>query len=192
MIAHSVSVMTVQAGAVRRTLQPDQRQQREVLEHVEATGRQALTELRRLLGLLREADAEPALAPQPGLGQLPALVGHVREAGLPVRLDVMGRPTPLPPGIDLSAYRIVQEALTNVLKHAASAPTRVVVSYGADDLRLEVRDEGALLAGGGGPRAPGTGHGVVGMRERVEMYGGDLEAGPHDDGYVVRARLPLR
>ncbi len=184
-IAHSVSVMTVQAGAVRRLLKPDQEREREALLTVEETGRQALTEMRRLLGVLRQSDEKAALAPQPGLATLEQLVAQVREAGLPVELRVEGEEIALPPGIDLSAYRIVQEALTNALKHAGPARAWVVVRYGADEVEVEVANDGVSNGGSGG-------YGLIGMRERAALYGGDLTAGPRDGGgFTISARLPV-
>ena len=186
-VAHSVSVMTVQAGAVRRLLTPEQERERETLLGVERTGREALNEMRRLLGMLRVTDEEQALAPQPSLRDLDMLVEQVREAGLPVELQVEGEPVDLPPGLDLSAYRIVQEALTNALKHAGPARAAVVVRYGPEDLQLEIADDGR-----GGANATGSGAGLVGMRERAALVGGRLEAGRQNGGgYFVRARLPL-
>jgi signal transduction histidine kinase len=186
-VAHSVSVMTVQAGAVRRLLTPDQEREREALLGVERTGREALTEMRRLLGMLRSTDDELALAPQPSMRHLDALVEQVREAGLPVELRVEGTAVDLPPGVDLSAYRIVQESLTNALKHAGPARARVVVRFGERDLELEIADDGR-----GADNGAGSGEGLVGMRERAALFGGRLEAGPGDaGGYAVRARLPL-
>jgi signal transduction histidine kinase len=188
-VAHHVSVMTVQAGAVRRLLQPDQVREREALVSVEETGRKALTEMRRLLGVLKE-DAEQAhapLAPQPGVGTLDTLVEQVREAGLPVELTTEGRRVELPPGVDLSAYRIVQEALTNTLKHAGPAHAWVTVRYGEDEVELEIANDGAF-----DPAENGRGHGLVGMRERVAVYGGRLESGPRPGGgFAVRAWLPI-
>jgi signal transduction histidine kinase len=184
-IAHSVSVMTVQAGAVRRLLKPDQEREREALLTVEETGRQALTEMRRLLGVLRQSDEKAALAPQPGLATLEQLVAQVREAGLPVEMRVEGEEIVLPPGIDLSAYRIVQEALTNALKHAGPARAWVVVRYGADEVEVEVANDGVS-------NGSGDGYGLIGMRERVALYGGDLTAGPRDGGgFTISARLPV-
>jgi signal transduction histidine kinase len=186
-VAHSVSVMTVQTGAVRRLLTPDQERERETLLAVERTGREALNEMRRLLGMLRATDEAEGLAPQPSLRQLDTLVEQVREAGLPVELKVEGAPVDLPPGLDLSAYRIVQEALTNALKHAGPARATVAVRYGPDELELEIADDGRGAANG-----TGTGGGLVGMRERAALVGGRLEAGPRNGGgYAVRARLPL-
>jgi signal transduction histidine kinase len=153
-------------------------------------------ELRRLLGILREDGQEPSLAPQPGLDGLDLLLEEMRQAGLPVQLRVEGRPWPLPPGIDLTAYRIVQEALTNTLRHAGPARAEVTVRYQDHAVELEVLDDGP---GAGSPAAadPGSGQGLVGMRERVALYGGTLQAGPRATtagsaatGYAVRARLP--
>ena len=141
-LAHSVSVMTVQASAVRRLLTPEQEREREALLTVEETGRQALAEMRRLLGIMRSDHEVAALAPQPGLGTLPELVEQVRQSGLPVELSVEGEPVKLPAGVDLSAYRIVQEALTNALKHAGPAHAWVSVRYADDDVEIEVENDG--------------------------------------------------
>jgi signal transduction histidine kinase len=154
---------------------------------IESTGRQALAEMRRLLGLLRAPDEQIALAPQPSLTRLDELAASLRAAGLPVELAIEGDPAPLPAGVDLSAYRIVQEALTNALKHAGPARARVIVRYEHESVELEISDDGR----GEDPAADG-GHGLVGMRERVSLVGGDLEAGAASGGgYLVRARLPL-
>jgi signal transduction histidine kinase len=186
-IAHHVSMIVVQAGAERRVLADGNASTREVLESVEQTGRGALTEMRRLLGMLR-GDANEPLEPQPGLDDVPTLVGQLREAGLPVELHVDGERRELPLGIELSAYRIVQEALTNALKHAGDARTTVHVRYDPDSLELEIADEGS----GNGAQAAGGGHGLVGMRERVALFGGqfDARADPRG-GFVVRVRLPV-
>jgi signal transduction histidine kinase len=190
-VAHSLSVMVVQAEAAEAMLDGDPERARRPLAAVQDTGRSALTELRRMLGVMREiADEGPALAPQPGLAGLDTLVAHVRDAGLPVTLRVEGDPRPLPPGVDLSAYRIVQEGLTNALKHAGPARAEVLVRYGPRDLELAVRDDGR----GHDPHANGGGHGLVGMRERVALYGGRLSAGPlpaPDHGFALTATLPL-
>ena len=188
-VAHSVSVMVVQSQAAQRVLAQDVDATRDVLQSIETTGRQALTELRRLLGLLREFDGGPALEPQPSLRYLDELLAQIREAGLAVDLKVEGTPTPLPQGVDLSAYRIVQEGLTNTLKHAGADHASVLVRYAPSELEIEISDDGR---GAPMPAANGDGHGLVGMRERVALYGGDLRAGRGDDGgYLVRARLPL-
>ena len=185
-IAHSVSVMTVQAGAARLLLDEDPPRARESLIAVEETGRQALAEMRRLLGILRGDEHETRLAPQPGIADLDALVEHVRAAGLPVDVVVEGEPKRLPPGIDLAAYRVVQEALTNALKHAGAARAQVSIRYGVTALELAVTNNGQVRENGRG------GHGLVGMRERVTLYGGKFEAGPRrGGGYAVRASLPL-
>jgi signal transduction histidine kinase len=186
-VAHSVSVMTVQVGAVRRLLLPEQEKERQALETVEATGREALTEMRRLVGLLREQGAMPEFSPQPGLATMSALLENMRAAGLPVELEVEGSPRELPPGVDLAAYRVVQEALTNALKHGGTAHAWVSVSWQEDGLELEVANDGK-----GDGDGSGGGHGLAGMRERVSLYGGTVESGPRQGGgYVVRARLPV-
>jgi signal transduction histidine kinase len=180
--------MVLQAGAERRGLSDEHASTREVLETVERTGRSALTEMRRLLGMLR-SDTDDPLTPQPGLADVPLLVGQLRAAGLPVELRVDGEPAQLPVGIELSAYRIIQEALTNALKHAGGAPARVSVRYGRDSLELEIADDGIDDAA----HATGGGHGLVGMRERVALYGGRLDAGRRPSGgFVVRVLLPIR
>jgi len=187
-IAHNVSMMVVQAGAERRVLDEEQSSTREVLATVESIGRGALTEMRRLVGMLRSDENDP-LTPQPGLGDLPQLVTQVREAGLPVELSIEGDRRELPVGLELSAFRIVQEALTNALKHAGDARATVRVRYGPDSLELEIVDDGA----GADARADGGGHGLVGMRERVALYGGRFEANRRAaGGFTVRALLPIR
>jgi signal transduction histidine kinase len=187
-VAHSVSVMVVQTSGVRRLLQDEQHREREALLSVEQIGRQALTEMRRMLGVMRTSGDQPAaaLAPQPGLQHLDRLIAQVEEAGLPVTLRVEGERRGLSPGVDLSAYRIVQEGLTNVLKHSKGAHADVLVRFDDSALRLEISDDGVGSAG------DGNGHGLVGMRERVALYGGTLEAGPRDGGgFVLRAELPV-
>jgi signal transduction histidine kinase len=195
-VAHHVSVMAVQAGAARRVAATQPERAREAIESIEGTARLALTELRRLLGVLRRGDGAAGqetaavLAPQPGLDELEALAEQTRVAGLRVDLVIEGQPRPLPAAVDLSAYRIVQEALTNTLKHARAVKARVRVRYGPRELELTVVDDGrgivdqAELAGGG--------HGLVGMRERVALFGGELEVGPRPGGGLrVAARLPF-
>ena len=184
-VAHSISLMVVQAGAERLAVGRERPQTAEVLEEMERTGRQALAEMRRLLGMLRRSDAELALAPQPSLANVDELAERLRGAGLPVELVVEGRPRALPPGIDISGYRIVQEALTNALKHAGPARVCVRIAYGADAVDIEVADDGR---GGSAP----AGHGLTGMRERVSVFGGELAAGSRPEGgWTLRARLPL-
>ena len=186
-IAHHVSMIVLQAGAERRVLGDANASTREVLETVEQSGRSALTEMRRLLGMLR-GDASEPLTPQPGLHDVPTLVGQLREAGLPVELRVDGERRELPLGIELSAYRIVQEALTNALKHAGKARATVHIHYDADSLELEIVDDGA----GGATPATRGGHGLVGMRERVALYGGRFDASRNPGGgFVVRVKLPI-
>src|SRR4051795_11118510 len=186
-VAHSVSVMVVQTSGVRRLLKDEQHREREALLSVEQIGRQALTEMRRMLGVMRSGEETPALAPQPGLQHLDRLIAQVEEAGMPVTLRVEGDRPELSPGVDLSAYRIVQEGLTNALKHAKGARAEVLVRYIDTSVELEIADDGPGLPGG-----DGGGHGLVGMRERVALYGGTIDAGPRDGGgFVLRAQLPV-
>jgi signal transduction histidine kinase len=186
-VGHSVSVMTVQASAVRRVLELDQEQVSEALQVVEQTGREALAEMRRMVGVLRHAEEAPALAPQPSLGEIERLVQHARDRGLPVELSIEGEPVDLPTGIDLTAYRLVQEGLTNAIKHAHAQQAEVVIRYEDGHVELTVSDDGS-----GGGDGGGSGHGLVGMRERVTVYGGELEAGPRPEGgFRLRARLPV-
>jgi signal transduction histidine kinase len=187
-VAHSVSVMVVQSSGVRRLLKEEQHREREALMSVEQIGRQALTEMRRMLGVMRTGEEAPAtLAPQPGLQHLERLVAQVEEAGLPVTLRIEGERPELPPGVDLSAYRIVQEGLTNALKHAPGSHAEVIVRFAPDSVHLEITDNG-----NGSGEEDGLGQGLVGMRERVALYGGTLEAGPKDGGgFVLRADLPV-
>lgn len=187
-VAHSLSVIVVQAGAERLALRDGSESTAAVLRAIEETGREALTEMRRMLGMLREDETASGTAPQPGLDRLEELVGVVRDAGLPVELRVEGRPRPLPPGLDISAYRILQEGLTNVLRHAHATRARILVRFGAGELELEVEDDGT----GARDAAAVPGHGLLGMRERVALYGGVLDAGAGDGGgFLVRARLPI-
>jgi signal transduction histidine kinase len=186
-VGHSVSVMTVQASGVRRLLRPDQEREREALLIVERTGREALAEMRRMVGVLRRPEEGPALAPQPSLEHVDRLVEQAREAGLPVDLRVEGEATELPAGVDLTAYRLVQEGLTNALKHARATRAEVVVNYGDGQIEVTVLDDGTGVGNG-----DGGGHGLVGIRERVSVYGGELDAGPRPGGgYRLRAKLPL-
>jgi signal transduction histidine kinase len=187
-IAHSVSVMVVQAGAAEDVFERDPARVLEPIRAVQETGRGALVEISRLLGLLREDGAELGLAPQPRVEDLPKLVDEVEAAGLPIDLRVEGTPRPLPLGVDLSVYRIAQEALTNARKHSADARAEVVLRYHDDAIELAVENDG--VAATNGHRG---GHGLIGMRERVAVFGGTLEAGPRPDGgFRVRALLPLR
>jgi signal transduction histidine kinase len=188
-VAHSMSMIVLQVGAVRRHLTPEQDREREVLRGVEAGGRQALAEMRRLVGIQRRAEADAPLAPQPSLARIDELVASVREVGLDVELRVEGPVGPLPPGLDLSAYRIVQEALTNTIKHAGPAHATVLVRYGERALELEVADDGR----GGRANGDGSGNGLIGMRERAALFGGEVSAGGRaGGGWCVRARLPVR
>jgi signal transduction histidine kinase len=186
-VAHAISVIVLQARGGRRVLEAEPADAGEAFATIERTGHQALEEMRRLLGMLRRSDEQLALAPQPSLKQLDRLVEQVQAAGLPVKVVIEGEPRELPPGVDLSAYRIVQEALTNALKHAGPARARVLLCYDADELELEITDDGAGTGDGSG-----SGQGLIGMRERVSVYGGELEAGRRPEGgYALRARLPL-
>jgi signal transduction histidine kinase len=186
LLSHSVSVMVVQAAAERSALGTERAAPAQALESIEDTGRQALAEMRRLFSLLRSG-APAELAPQPTLAELDALVSKIREAGLPVELQIDGDPTLLPPEVALSAYRIIQEALTNVVKHAGPARASVVVRCACNSVELEVIDDGRGVSG-----HSRDGHGLAGMRERVELYGGEFDAGQRNGGgFVVRARLPL-
>jgi signal transduction histidine kinase len=186
-VAHAVSVMVLQVGAVRHNLPQTLAEDAVALRSVEKTGRTALAEMRRLLGAMRRDGDEIELMPQPGLDGLDSLLEEVRRAGLPVRLHVDGERFQLPPAIDLSAYRIVQEGLTNALKYARASHADVTIHYAPDELQIEVRDDGR-----GSSTSDGLGHGLVGVRERVKIYGGEMSAGTATDGgFVLRARLPL-
>lgn len=187
-IGHSVTVMTVQASAVRRRLTTEQAVERQALEAVEATGREALAEMRRMVGMLRQSGADADMEPLPGLGQIDRLVENFRSAGLPVSVTVTGSPRELAPGLDLTAYRLVQEGLTNTLRHASS-PRRVEVSidYQPDRIELAVRDDGQRA----GSAQVGVGSGLLGMRERVAVYGGTLVARDRSQGgFELVAGLP--
>jgi signal transduction histidine kinase len=186
-VAHSVSVMVMQTGVVRRRLHSVRPDDAALLDEVEQTGRGALGEMRRLLGLLRADEDGLSLTPQPGVDRIGSLVEQMREAGLPVDLRVEGEPVALPAGLDLAAYRVVQEGLTNALKHAGRARAAVLLRYRPWELELEIADDGR------GPAATdGLGHGLVGMRERVALYGGTLVTGARPEGgFLVRAVLPL-
>jgi signal transduction histidine kinase len=187
-IAHHVSVMVVQADGAGYALDGNPERARRALAAISATGRQTLTEMRRLLGLLRSGDARTELTPQPGLGQLRELVEQARAAGMSVSLTQQGVPHPLPEGAELAGYRVVQESLTNTRKHAGlAAAASITLRYDHDGLVVQVSDNGRGAPAGG----DGTGHGLAGMRERVEMYGGTVTAGPlANGGYQVTARIP--
>jgi signal transduction histidine kinase len=191
-VAHSLSVIGVQAGAARLVLDtdPNPTRAREAVASIEATANRAMAEMRRALGILR--DTEPsgaALAPLPGLRQLPGLLDQMRAAGLPVGLTVVGTPRPLATSIDLSLYRIVQEALTNALKHARATRADVVVCWAAHEITVEVTDDGQ---GPSASTARSEGAGTIGMRERVALFGGELQVGPRPQGgYAVHVGLPI-
>jgi signal transduction histidine kinase len=189
-VSHSISVIALQSQAVRRRLEPQQTREADDLRAVEVTARQAMAEMRRLFGVLRKEGEPMPLAPQPGLDQLPQLLERTRAAGLPVDMRIEGEPAPVPPGIDLAAYRIVQEALTNAVRHAGPARAEVLLRYEGERLELRVADDGRGVNGHG---TSSGGHGLVGMRERVALYGGRLELGDGEHGgFRVRATLPLR
>ena len=186
-VAHAVSVMVLQVGAIRHKLPVVLEEEKEALRSVEQAGRRALTEMRRLLAAMRREGEEAELVPQPGLDGLDSLLEEITRAGLPVELHVDGDPVPLPRGIELSAYRIVQEGLTNALKHAHASDADVTVRYLPDELEIEIRDNGQ-----GSSTTDGLGHGLVGVRERVKIYGGEMSAGTaNGGGFVLSTRLPL-
>jgi len=186
-VAHAVSVMVLQVGAVRHKLPEALKEDREALGRVEGAGRTALTEMRRLLGAMRRNGDGLELTPQPGLDSLDSLADEVARAGLPVRVHLDGDPVALPRAVDLSSYRIVQEGLTNALKHARATRADVTIRYKGERVELEVRDDGA-----GATASDGLGHGLVGIRERVKIYGGEMTAGPAPDGgFLLTARLPV-
>jgi signal transduction histidine kinase len=186
-VAHAVSVMVLQAGAVRHKLPDALAEDRDALTSVEQTGRTALAEMRRLLAAMHRDGDDVDLMPQPGLDALGSLLEEISRAGLPVRLHVDGEPFPLPAALDLSAYRIVQEGLTNALKHAHASHADVTICYRSDSLQTEVRDDGI-----GAVASDGLGHGLAGIRERVKIYGGEMTAGTaNGGGFTLSTRLPL-
>jgi signal transduction histidine kinase len=185
-LAHSVSLMGVQAGAVEEVLARDVERARPLLQSIQQTARESVADLRRLLGMLRTDGAGDSLAPQPGLHELDILVARMRDAGLPVELRTEGPPHPLPPGVELAAYRVVQEGLTNALKHARPTSVEVLLEYAPSRLDVAVRNDGVSTCGNG------TGHGLIGMRERVALYGGTLDAGIRPGGcFAVSASIPV-
>jgi signal transduction histidine kinase len=186
-IAHAITVMVLQARGGRRVLRDEANEAEEAFDTIDQTGRQALEEMRRLVDVLRTSNEAPDLAPQPSLEELDGLVEQIRGAGLPVELTFEGERQDLPPSIDVTAYRIVQEALTNVLKHAGPASVQVTVRYSPQNLELEIVDDGLGRAVEAAP-----GYGLIGMRERVSVYGGELQAERHSQGgFTLRVRLPL-
>jgi signal transduction histidine kinase len=199
-VSHHVSVMVIQAGAARLAIDKRPEDARTALSAIERTGRRAMTDMRRMLGVLVDAGSSSAgdpatstLEPMPDLGRLGALVEEVQAAGLPVSLRVEGTPAAIDPGVSLSAYRIVQESLTNILKHAPGARAEVTVHWSPRAIELEITDSGGRRGVGGRAREalPGAGRGLVGMRERAALYGGTLEAGPTSTGFRVVAHLPI-
>jgi signal transduction histidine kinase len=194
-IAHAMSIIAVRSGVARVVLDVRPEEAREALGIIEGTSRQALAEMRLLVGVLRNPDTgdlEADRGPAPGLASLPGLVTHIGQAGVPVGVRVEGEPRPLSPGVDLSAYRIIQEALTNVVRHAAPATAELTLRYSPDELVIEVTDNGRAHSESSSPAraADGAGHGIAGMRERVTVYGGKLVTGPTASGFRVLARIP--
>lgn len=186
-VAHAISVMVLQVGAVRHGLPTGMADQSDALRGVERVGRTALTEMRRLLAAMRPEGEAPELEPQPGVQNLDALLAEIGRAGLPASMEVRGEPVPLPQTLDLFAYRIAQEGLTNVLKHARASQAALILDYQPGALKIEVRDDGM-----GASASDGRGRGLVGVHERVKIYGGEMSAGPVDSGgFVLTARLPI-
>jgi signal transduction histidine kinase len=192
-VAHSISVIAVQSGVGAHIASTQPEEAAKALAAIEATSRAALTELRRLLGVLRqEGEPQGDLTPVPGLADLEVLLAEVAKAGLAVKVRVEGKPLQLPAGVDLSAYRIVQEALTNVVKHAGEARAQVTIRYGDQDVTVEITDDGRGVTAPTSDGRARVGHGLIGMRERVQVFGGDLETGPcPGGGFRVAARLPF-
>jgi signal transduction histidine kinase len=196
-VSHNVSVMVVQAGAARRVLAAEPGQAEAALLAVETAGRDTMTELRHLLGVLApraDGEEEADLSPQPSLSRLSPLIDRIAFAGLPVEVRISGEPRPLPSGVDLTAYRIIQEALTNALKHGSGQPAEVAVRYADRYLRIEVLNRGPSVLTGdrAAPVQGDEGHGLLGLRQRVAMFGGDLDARRRlGGGFRVRARIPL-
>lgn len=190
-VTHNVSVMVVMAGAARKVLEKNPEQATQALLEVEAAGRAAMSELRQVMGLLTEdVRDQHQLAPQPGLDQLGSLVSRMRVTGVPIAYRVVGEPRPVPPGMDLTAYRVVQEALTNTVKHASGASVDIQLEYRPAQLVLDISDSGGVP---GHTASTGNGRGLIGLRERVAVHGGTVEAGPrpYGAGYRVRVQIPL-
>ena len=189
-VAHHVSVMGIQAGAARRILKQQPEKANDVLSQIEASSRQAVAELQRLLGFLREQNQVDDISPQPSLKQLDVLFNQMRLTGLSISVKIEGKEKPLPPGVDLSAYRIVQEALTNTLKHAGPASANVTIRYLGDAVELEIKDNGNTIISEANKESKGRG--LIGMRERVSLHGGEFQAGRlPEGGFIVKAKLPL-
>jgi signal transduction histidine kinase len=194
-VAHAMSIIAIRSGVARMALGTRPQQVSEALEIIESTSHQALQELRSIVGVLRSTDTDTTPAqrePAPGLAGLEQLVAQIGEAGVPVHLRVEGQPRRLPAGVDLSAYRIIQEALTNVVRHAAPATAELILRYQPAQITIEVTDNGRSSpdASTSGQSANGSGHGLIGMRERVALYGGNLQAEPTSTGFRVLARIP--
>jgi signal transduction histidine kinase len=190
-ISHSISMINVQAGVAAHVMEERPEQAREALLAIKGSSKEVLRELRAILGILRDVDEVDSKAPAPGLAQLDVLVGTITRAGLPTTVSLAGSARPLPPGIDLIAYRIVQESLTNVLRHAGPATVEVKVSYEGARVVIEVADDGQGIGAPTNGQGAGRGHGIAGMRERAAAVGGELEAGPRPvRGFRVRACLP--
>jgi len=191
-VGHALNLIVIQSGGAQRVFQSKPELARDSLASIESTGRQALTDMERMLGILRGTEeADEALSPQPGLSNIESLAARVSEAGLPVEVTVEGTPVALPSSVDLSAYRIIQEALTNALKHAGPAHASVKIRHGPDSLELEITDDGQGASGEGAGDDQG-GRGLIGMRERVGLFGGELSVGPRPGGgFRVHVRLPL-
>lgn len=189
-VAHHVSVMGIQAGAARRVLKQQPEKAHEMLSQIESSSRQAVGELQRLLGFLRQQNQADEIAPQPGLKQIEALLTQIRDAGLPVEMQISGKAAELPAGLDLSVYRIIQEALTNTLKHAGPASAVVRIEYRTSEIQIEIEDDGQAAET---RQNENHGRGLMGMRERVGLHGGKFEAGRRPgNGFMVKATLPLR
>jgi signal transduction histidine kinase len=190
-VGHALNLIVIQSGGAQRVLQSRPEAARAALAAIESTGREALTDMERMLGILRESDDADGLSPQPGLGLVDALASHVTQAGLPVEVTVEGTAAALPPSVDLTAYRIIQEALTNALKHASASHARVAIRHRPESIELEITDDGSGSADGrSAPRE--RGRGLIGMQERVGMFGGVLEAAPRaEGGFRVHVRLPI-